>query len=1037
MGGVEVRVLGGVSLSVDGEHVRLPPRLNLLLGLLAAGGDLGVESDVLVEQLYAGNPPPTAAAAIRVHLTKLRDALEPGRDRAVSTRVARMPGRWRLRLEQDESDARLFTAEAGQGRALLSQGQATQAAQLLQGAMDRWAEPYAGLSCDLFDSDRAVLHRLHREAARDLAAARLAEGDHAAALAVAGELQREEPWDEDVVLLRARATYAGAGQERALALLREFATALDAELGLDPSPRIREAEESVLRHDPDWAPATRGPARPLSPSHPPPLSRLVGRDQLLSDLHRRLDSGQSVLLQGEGGIGKTALLREVHRDSEDTLLVSAAATGAPYSLLLELLAAHTPARSDPDRHLLREQVTATRDPDDLEMLAEDLAERHLKAPMVLLVDDGESLDPQSARVLGLLIGRGVRLVQARRPGRQPMVGGTGPPAVSIEVGPLTPDETRQLAARLRPGTELDDAQIAAIGGVPLLVEYAVQSDLGLEGLGERLLMPLDESARAGACALAVVGAPVSVESASRLVGSDTVEDLLVARVLRVTGDWVRLAHPRLQAALRSHLGFVGCARTLAEVLDGGWEVSPLLLTEAVEQFGSGVPPTLLGPWSLAAGQLSLAHGDLESAAELFVRAAESADAETSLAGRIGRARALTGAGRLIDARLLLVPVMDELRLAGRDVELAGCLDDYTGLLRLDGGEMHVVERHARWLLDRDALCEDQRVGVLDALTRASSDEELPRRTEELLAECEQAGTPYSRFCALEARWRLSHYSGEVPVARTQAAWEGVVLAEQFSDTHLEVRMVRHLIDDLVALAWGDEVEKRLARLEELSRQHHHSQARWWVELLRVDAELRRGNIQSGLVAAQEAYDRWPRVPEPLRSNFRMLQTFTGLFQLGDYDGLLAALTEVQHGPESLWVPDLVPDAAALLVGALAGELNRDDVSAGVARVLAAPAGWRRCAELTLAGRAAVAMELPSPQMRAALATYERCWATFGPAVASFGPIATVLAGLAELEGETAEAELMRSQARMRCTSMVAPWWFDEVSAGRRGGEVSP
>lgn len=1034
MGSVEVRVLGGVGLWVDGEPVRLPPRLSLLLGLLAAGGDLGVESDVLVEQLYAGNPPPTAAAAIRVHLTKLRDALEPGRDRAVSTRVARMPGRWRLRLEPDESDARLFTAEAGQGRALLSQGEPAQAARLLQAALDRWAEPYAGLTCALFDSDRAVLHRLYREAARDLAAAHLAEGDHVAALTVATELQRDEPWDEDVVLLRARATYSGAGQERALALLRDFTAALDDDLGLDPSPRIREAEEAVLRHDPSWAPTTPS-SQVMAQSQAPTPSRLVGRDRLLQDLAQRLANGQSVLLQGDGGIGKTALLRELHRGSEETLLVSAAAAGAPYSLLLELLAAHPSAIDDPDRHLLREQVSSTGEPDDVEILAEDLAERHLKAPMVLLVDDGEALDPQSARVLGKLTGRGVRLVQARRPGRQPLVGESGPPSVSVEVGPLTPDETRQLAARLRPGTELDDDQIAAIGGVPLLVEYAVQSDLGLEGLGERLLLPLDESARAGACALAVVGAPVSVESASRLVGSDTVEDLLVARVLRVTGDWVRLAHPRLEAALRSRLGFVGCARTLAEVLEGGWEVSPLLLTEAVEQFGSGVPPALLEPWSLAAGRLSLAHGDLEGAADLFVRACESTDPAISLDGRIGRARALTGTGRLIDARLLLVPVMDELRMAGQDVELAGCLDDYSGLLRLEGGEMHVVERHARWLLDRNALTKDQRVGVLDALTRASSDEELPRRTEELLAECDQAGTPYSRFCALEARWRLSHYSGEVPVARTQAAWEGVVLAEQFSDTQLEVRMVRHLIDDLVALAWGDEVEKRLARLEELSRQHHHAQARWWVELLRVDAELRRGNLQSGLVAAQDAYDRWPRVPEPLRANFRMLQTFTGLFQLGDYDGLLAALTQVQHGPESLWVPDLVPELAAMMVGALSGDLNRDRVNSGVARVLAAPAGWRRCAELTLAGRAAVAVELPSPELRSALTVYDRCWATFGPAVASFGPIATVIAGLADLEGETAHAELMRSHARMRSTAMAAPWWFDEVSTGRRGGEV--
>ena len=132
----------------------------------------------------------------------------------------------------------------------------------------------------------------------------------------------------------------------------------------------------------------------------------------------------------------------------------------------------------------------------------------------------------------------------------------------------------------------------------------------------------------------------------------------------------------------------------------------------------------------------------------------------------------------------------------------------------------------------------------------------------------------------------------------------------------------------------------------------------------------------------------------------------------------------------------MPEAASLMTRALAGEIDRDEVRAGVARVVSAPVGWRRCGELALAGRAAIAVGVPSPELRRALTAYERCWTTFGPAVASFGPVATVLAGLADLEGEVAYAQLMRSMARMRCTAMAAPWWYDEVSTGRRGGEVA-
>ena len=77
MAGLFVRVLGEVSLSRDGERVPLPPKPQLLLALLVAPGDDGVGNDELLDVLYDGAPPATAEAAVRVHVAKLRDALEP------------------------------------------------------------------------------------------------------------------------------------------------------------------------------------------------------------------------------------------------------------------------------------------------------------------------------------------------------------------------------------------------------------------------------------------------------------------------------------------------------------------------------------------------------------------------------------------------------------------------------------------------------------------------------------------------------------------------------------------------------------------------------------------------------------------------------------------------------------------------------------------------------------------------------------------------------------------------------------------------
>ncbi|WP_167305880.1 AfsR/SARP family transcriptional regulator [Nocardioides euryhalodurans] len=254
--GLDAGVLGGIRLRVDDEQVPLAPRLRLLFALLVAAGESGVDADLLLEELYAGRPPPTAPAALRVHLAKLRDALEPGRDRAVSTRVGRSHDRWRLRLEPEECDATLFTAEVGQARALLDQGDHRSAVGLLQTALARWGEPYDGLPGAFFETERGRLAGLRRTAAVDLVHSLLEVGEATTARDEAGRLRADDPWDEELMLLQARATYAASGQEPALSLLRDFAHELDEELGLEPSPWLREAEQAVLRHDPAWAPVT-------------------------------------------------------------------------------------------------------------------------------------------------------------------------------------------------------------------------------------------------------------------------------------------------------------------------------------------------------------------------------------------------------------------------------------------------------------------------------------------------------------------------------------------------------------------------------------------------------------------------------------------------------------------------------------------------------------------------------------------------------------------------------------------------------------
>ena len=146
------------------------------------------------------------------------------------------------------------------------------------------------------------------------------------------------------------ALYRGDRQAEALAAYREARTAL-AELGIEPSERLRRLEKQILTHDAalELAPEERaGKPVPLPGAlvAEPPFP-FVGRADELSALHSLLDRAESgegclVLLSGEPGGGKTRLVRElaVEAAGRGALVcygMSDAAVTVPYQPVLEWL----------------------------------------------------------------------------------------------------------------------------------------------------------------------------------------------------------------------------------------------------------------------------------------------------------------------------------------------------------------------------------------------------------------------------------------------------------------------------------------------------------------------------------------------------------------------------------------------------------------------------------------------------------------------------------------------------------------------------
>ena len=115
------------------------------------------------------------------------------------------------------------------------------------------------------------------------------------------------------------ALYRSGRQAEALAGYQETRRVLVEELGIDPSPALRELEQAILSHEPALAGAA---ARPVTrpPTIPAPLRvsqdvRFLGRHtelDLLGNAWRRAAAGerQVVVVAGEPGIGKTRLVNE-------------------------------------------------------------------------------------------------------------------------------------------------------------------------------------------------------------------------------------------------------------------------------------------------------------------------------------------------------------------------------------------------------------------------------------------------------------------------------------------------------------------------------------------------------------------------------------------------------------------------------------------------------------------------------------------------------------------------------------------------------
>ncbi|MGW0174444.1 BTAD domain-containing putative transcriptional regulator [Rhodococcus sp. NPDC003322] len=303
---VSVHVLGSVRARVGGTPVDLggPSRRAVLARLAAARGAV-VSTDLLIEDLWSGGPPPKALAALQVHISYLRRILEPGRRARTPARVlVSDPPGYALTLPGTAVDVWHFEALVRRG---LDAADPARRADLFERALDVWTGPPFQ---ELADVDWALpeiarLQELRRTAVEEHARSALELGNPESVAARLDRHVADNPGREAAVALLATAQYRAGRPADALTTLRTAREYLADELGVDPGPRLRDLERDILTHAPALAPAPTPVAAPPAPANGRPDELAA----LLAEAERAAATGlRLVWIGGEAGAGKTTLI---------------------------------------------------------------------------------------------------------------------------------------------------------------------------------------------------------------------------------------------------------------------------------------------------------------------------------------------------------------------------------------------------------------------------------------------------------------------------------------------------------------------------------------------------------------------------------------------------------------------------------------------------------------------------------------------------------------------------------------------------------
>jgi DNA-binding SARP family transcriptional activator/WD40 repeat protein len=241
---MEFQVLGPLQVRAEGVRLDLGgPKQRAVLALLLANAGQPVSTERLIEGAYGDGAPDAARRSVQTFVSKLRGQM--------GEMISSSGRGYEFTLVDSSVDSVEFAALLESARRLIVDDPVA-AGEALRAALALWrGHPYQDVDAmGLLDAEITRLTDLRLVALELRIDADLAAGYHRELVGELEALTAEHPFQERFYAQRMLALYRSGRQAEALRAYQRMREMLAEELGIDPSPSLRDLELRILEQDP-------------------------------------------------------------------------------------------------------------------------------------------------------------------------------------------------------------------------------------------------------------------------------------------------------------------------------------------------------------------------------------------------------------------------------------------------------------------------------------------------------------------------------------------------------------------------------------------------------------------------------------------------------------------------------------------------------------------------------------------------------------------------------------------------------------------